>query len=198
MKKTVLFLFLSLVMVGCKKNNDHKVSKEDDPKKNGMKDFVAPMVGDLQYLCCKYNDYSVIEKYHAINRAEYETYLTDYWGSLANAQFQEVKWEAIKKLIDTIPCDEKYLSFEECDLNQNSTLKKADDISIKLVNTFGTKIACFSIPFLRSIEQNHQLDPKQIVKFTKATIDSDVKIVFTIEGKNFTGYYDISLDPTFL
>ncbi|MBN9284929.1 MULTISPECIES: hypothetical protein [unclassified Flavobacterium] len=201
MKKTTLLLVLLIAFYSCteKKTTDRSVATTEATasKRTTFQDSVPQIIRDLQFLACKANDYSVIEKYHKIDMGLFESMLVNYWGDVNAAKYKAVSWEEIKKKLDSVSCNEKYLSFKY----NNSGMSNADDIEPVLVSTFSDKTTCFSVPLFRSIMQNHDvMASKHTIEFTKGKMDpgADVNILFRIKGSGFTGYYDISLDPTFI
>lgn len=219
MKKTVLFLFLSLVVLGCKKSNDQKVIEKTDPCikiKKKASELLSPSCANnptlLEFLClkkvedqvdwlkinghkiCDESLYECIDSLHAIDENKFSTFAKKHPSNASKIEYKEKTWGEIFDKIKDVKCYDQYLGFD----------LSGTDIKLKLVNQFTTDETCYSIPFLKGIQLKHSLKPDAILYFTKAmipshegttTIDKE-KVIFKLSNTNLSpGFYDLSDFP---
>lgn len=202
MKKTVLFLFLLLVMIGCKDKEEtptgdsktpsgntakldagdeqeclglakYKKLSEDSEKADWLKNYGKAVCIDTLYK-------SVIETHQIINTG---------FNVTSNKTFK-IKGEDLKKLIDKYSAYEKYVSFKI-----DPTSKEIIDIDI--VSDFSHATASYSLPLFRSIlRKNAGYDIT--FEFMRATISSSTNetIIFKVlDGADPAVYFDFSDEP---
>lgn len=198
MKKTVLFAFLSLAMMGCKdKKNEEPV--ENTPQE----ELQAPQQKDHECLTLEQYDalptleekaewlrkygkavcddilFEASKKTHTIGTGEFKPAPS---GSLKKS------WNDIESKTSKFSVYDRYLSF---DLDTTNKVIK----DIKIVSTFDNKVPCYSLALFRAIAKENNY--KNITfEFIYADVKAGETIIIKVTDMNGKDlYFDYSDEP---
>lgn len=217
MKKTVLFLILSLVMMGCNDKKKETVS-EDKIQKIQRKDIAAgaptdcennPIMKSLRSMShserekwlnkygeaiCMYDLYSCIENIHFIHDTVFTQLARQHSRNTTSIKLYELPWKDLESFIkkEGIKCYDAYIAFDIDAVNNKVSLRKTP---------FSTTEATYSIPLFEGIKKVH--GNIQTIYVTDAVVGKKViskeRIIFKVKDAsgNFF-HYDISDDPAIM
>lgn len=198
MKKTVLFLFLSLVMIGCKDEKNEKPSEKaaeetqmlrpNDHECLTLEQYdLLPTTEEKEDWLRKYGKavcdnilFEATLKTHTIKTGEFTPNPS---GSLKK------DWSDIESMTKQYSVYDRYLSFDV-----DPVKKKIN--SIIIVPTFDKKISCYSLALLRAIAKENNgsnISFEFIYATIKAGKETIIMKVTDLNGKS--SYYDYSDEP---
>ena len=200
MKKTVLFLFLSLVMIGCK---DEKNEKPSENSENMVQETSVPEKKDYECITLKmYNLLATTEEKadwlreygkavcddildeatrntHTINTTEFTAKPK---GSLKK------DWNEIKSKTSHFAVYESYISFKIDPVSK-------DIIDLKIIPYFDKKTPSYSLALFRSIAKQNN-DANITFEFMYASVEAGETIVIKVTDlNNQVSYFDYSDEP---
>ena len=203
MKKTALFLILSLVTMGCKKDEKTSIDPPGLPAKvlndrqecldlteykklNDLPDGPEKDLIKADWLR-KYGKGVCIETLYKYAIGTH--YMGEIPFKIGEGEPLIVSWEDLKKLTDSFSVYEKYVSFK---LDDSKKI-----IGIDTVPQFNKKIPCYSLALFRSIAKENT-GYNISFKFTWAVVGTKNKetIIFeVINGKEPYSFFDFSDEP---
>ncbi|MEZ0006936.1 hypothetical protein ABH942_002314 [Flavobacterium sp. 28YEA47A] len=218
MKKTALFLILSLAMIGCegkKKETPSENSVQKTQERNTMtvvstdckNDPIIKFLSSMYYseranwlseygeAICKYNLYSCIEDFHSIPDTIFTKLARQHLRNSSGIKLYELPWQDLEDFIkkEGIKCYDAYIAFDIDTINNKASLRKTP---------FSTTEATYSIPLFEGIKKEHK--NIQTIYVTEAIVGYKEKkgivnkerIIFKVKDTS-GGYfhYDISDDP---
>ena len=202
MKKTVLFLFLSLAMIGCKekeetqddtramaatKNQQECLGLEEYRKIDDLK-LESPKKDSLRAdWLRKYGKAVCIDTLYLSTLETHEIKHTPF--KLGTGKSFAIKWEDLKKLTESYSAYEKYVGFK---------LDASKEIAgIEIEPKFSDTKVCYSLPLFRSIaRENEGLDISFEFMWALVGNSKQETIIFRVlNGKNPATFFDFSDEP---
>ncbi|MGH2666516.1 hypothetical protein [Flavobacterium sp.] len=194
MKKTILFLFLSLVMVGCKPSND-----DPNPSQPGtaatanpvncidLTDYHTKVTQEEKAEWLRKNGENVCESvlFHEIEGTHLISNPEEIEETVGTTGLK-MKWGEIKNFIGTSVYN-AYISFD-IDPNRNIT-------GIKMIPKFDPKTTCYSLPLFRSIAAKNTLKDTDLFEFKDARVGTVQTVVIKVSNSITAAYYDYSDEP---
>lgn len=204
MKKTVLFLFLSLVMIGCKdkeevqstdnsktpSGNIAKLDAGDEEECLDLEEYnklkfalqKADWLKKYGRAVCKDTLYKYSKKEHFLDPEGFGTTADDGNNKLTK------RWEDIKVLTNSYSVYAKYISFKI-----DGTTKKITDLDI--VSDFSNTIPCYSLALFRGIAKDNN-DGNITFEFQNAEVRGKQTIIIRVIDLNGgISYFDYSDEP---
>jgi hypothetical protein len=198
MKTTALFLFLSLVMIGCKDE------KEEHSSKTMAKETKAPAPEQKDHECLNLDEYNALASVkdkadwlRKYGKAVCDSILfkaakgahTIKTGEFTPKPHGSLKkdWNEINSRTSKYSVYDCYLSFDIDNVN-----KKIKDI--KIVPTFNDNIPCYSLALFRAIAKDNN-NSNITFEFIFADVKTETIIIQVTDMNGKVSYYDYSDEP---